>query len=139
MRLLGETLELDDGVVNTIERLVCHLYGMQTEQGINNARYKKFSQGKTPDPRQLPPIHNELQHHVQRCNYQSYVWKQVLFANPDLPSPSVHRWLLRDDLLKIQWMENMPAHETVLEMMVCECRKSACGNVSLSNVGARMR
>ena len=139
MRLLGETLELDDGVVNTIERLVCHLYGMQTEQGINNARYKKFSQGKTPDPRQLPPIHNEFQHHVQRCNYQSYVWKQVLFANPDLPSPSVHRWLLRDDLLKIQWMENMPAHETVLEMMVCECRKSACGNVSMSNFGARMR
>ena len=120
MRLLGETLEVDDGVVNTIERLVCHLYGMQTEQGINNARYKKFSQGRTPDPRELPPIHDKLQHHVQRCNYQSYVWKQVLFANPDIPSPSVRRWLLRDDLLKIQWMENMPNPETVLEMMVCE-------------------
>ena len=26
-------------------------------------------------------------------------------------------------------MENMPAPESVLEMMVCECRKSACGNM----------
>ena len=30
-RLLGETLEVDDSVFNTIERLVCHLYGMQME------------------------------------------------------------------------------------------------------------
>ena len=27
-----------------------------------------------------------------------------------------------DDLLKIQWMENMPTLESVLEMMVCKCR-----------------
>ena len=55
LRLLGETPEVDDSVFNTIERLMCHLYGMQAEHGINNARYKKFSQGKTPDPQQLPP------------------------------------------------------------------------------------
>ena len=71
LRLLGETLEVDDSVFNTIERLVFHLYSMQTEHGINNARYKKFSQGKTPDLQKLPPTHDELQQHVKRCNYQS--------------------------------------------------------------------
>ena len=129
LRLLGETLEVDDSVFNTTERLVCHLYGMQTEHRINNARYKKFSQGKTANPQQLPPTHDELQQHVKRCNYQSYVWKQALLVNPDIPSPSGHEWLLRDDLLRIQWMKNMPAPESVLEMMVCEYRKSACRNM----------
>ena len=129
LRLLGETLEVDGSVFNTIERLVCHLYGMQTEHEINNARYKKFSRDKNPDPQQLPPKHDELQQHVKSFNYQSYVWKQALFANPDITSPSGNEWLLRDDFLNIQWMENMPAPELVLEMMVCECRKSACGNM----------
>ena len=93
LRLLGETLEVDNGIFNTIERLVYHLYGKQTEHRISNAQYKKFSQGKTPNPQQLSPTHNQL---------QSYVWKQALLANSDIPSPSGHGWLLRDDLLKIQ-------------------------------------
>ena len=129
LRLLGESPEVDDSVFNTIERLVCHLYGMPMEHRINNARYKKFSQGKTPDTQQLPPTHDELQRHVKRCNYQSYLWKQALLPNPDIPSPSGHGWLLRDNLLKIQWMENMSAPESVLETMVCECRKSTCGSM----------
>ena len=128
LRLLGETLEVDDSVFNTIKRLVCHLQGTQTKQGINNARYKKFCQGQTPDPQKLPLMHDELQQHVKHCNHQSYLWKQALLVNPNIPSLSGYGWLLRDDLLKIQWMENIPASESVLEIMVCECRESACGN-----------
>ena len=71
LRLLRETLEVNDSVFNTLERLVRHLYGIQTEHGINNARYKKLSQGKTPDPQQLPATYDELQQHLKRCNYQS--------------------------------------------------------------------
>ena len=91
---------------STLERLLCHLYGTQTVHGANNIWYKKFSQGKTPDQQQLPPTHDKLQQNVKRCNYHYYVWKQSLLANPDIPSPSGHGWLLRDDLLKIQWIEN---------------------------------
>ena len=48
-------------------------------------------------------------------------------------------WLLRDNLSRIQWMENMPAPESVLEMMVCECQKLALQKyVSLLSFGARM-
>ena len=83
---------------------------------------------KTPDLQQLLPIYDKLEH-VKRFNYQFYVWKQTLLANPDIPSPSGHGWLLRDDLLNIQSMENIPAPESVLEIMVCQCRKSACGNM----------
>ena len=111
---------------------------MRTEHGIKNARYKKFSQGKTPDPQQLPPTHDELQQYAKRCNYQPYVWKQVLLANPNIPSPSGHRWLLRDDLLKIQWIENMPTPESVLEMMVRMLKISLRRYVTMSNFVARM-
>ena len=69
LRLLEESLKVGDSVFNTIERLVCHLYGIQTEHGIKNRLYKKFNQGKTPDPQQLPLTHDELQQHVKRYNY----------------------------------------------------------------------
>ena len=99
------------------------MYGRQKEHRINNARYKKFSQGKTQNPQQLSPTHDQLQQHGKRCNYQSYVWNQALLADPDIPPPCGHGWLLRDDLLKIQWTKNMPAPESVLEIMLCECQK----------------
>ena len=93
---------------------------------------KNFSKGKTQDPQQLTPTYNELQQlqqHIKCWNYQSHVWKKALIASPDIPSPSGHGWLFRDDLLKIYWMENMPAPISVLEMLVCKCQKWACGNV----------
>ena len=42
LRLPGETLEVDDSVFNTIERLVYHLYGMQTGHGINQLKIIKI-------------------------------------------------------------------------------------------------
>ena len=102
---------------------MCHLYGMQTKHAINNTRGTK-----TAHAQQLPPTQDEFQKHVKCWNYQSYVWKQALVSNPDISCPSGHEWLLRDDLSKIHWMENMPAPESVLKMRVCECRKSACTN-----------
>ena len=37
-------------------------------------------------------------------------------------------------------MENMPAPESVLEMIVCKCQKSACGNMCQCRIlGARMQ
>ena len=77
--------------------------------------------------KEYPPTHNELQQHVKCCNYQYYVWKQALPANPDVPSPFGHGWLLRDDLLKIQWIENMPAPKSGLDDV--QCRKSAWRNM----------
>ena len=55
MRLLGESLEVIENLFAIIERMVCHLYGMPEESGINSARYKKFCRAKTPKPHQLPP------------------------------------------------------------------------------------
>ena len=93
LRLLGETFDVDESVLSTIERLMSHLYGMQMEHRVNNTQYRKFIQGKAPDPQELHLTHDELQQYVKRCNYQSYVWKQASVANPNMPSPSRHLFL----------------------------------------------
>ena len=58
LRLLRKTLEVDDSVLHTIERLMCRLYGMQTEHRIQS-RQKSRSTATTP-------THDELQQHVKR-------------------------------------------------------------------------
>ena len=39
--LLGETLEVENAVLNTTDRLTCGLYSMQTESDVNVARNKE--------------------------------------------------------------------------------------------------
>ena len=92
MRLLGETLEVTEGLFAIIERMVCHLYGMPEESDLNSARYKKFCRAKTPEPQQLPPTRDELLQSVKRANYQSRVSKQALNTNFELHSPIGHGW-----------------------------------------------
>ena len=59
MRLLGESLQINENLFCTIERMVCHLYGMPEEHDIDNARYKIFCRSKTPEPYQLPPTKDD--------------------------------------------------------------------------------
>ena len=92
MRLLGETLEVTEGLFAITERMVCHLYGMPEESDLNSARYKKFCRAKTPEPHQLPPTRDELLQSVKRANYQSRVSKQALNTNFELHSPIGHGW-----------------------------------------------
>ena len=69
MRLLGESLEVTESLFATIEKMVCHLYGMSEESDINSARCKKFCRAKTPEPHNLFPTKEELLQHVKRANY----------------------------------------------------------------------
>ena len=69
MRLLGESLEVTESLFATIEKMVCHLYGMSEESDINSAGCKKFCRAKTPEPHNLFPTKEELLQHVKRANY----------------------------------------------------------------------
>ena len=123
---LGENIAVDESTTEKIEKLFCHLYGMPEENEINQARYRKFCKNKIPEPHQLPPTKDELLQHVKRANYQSFVWKRALYANPDIPSPIGNGWSLKDDVLEVVWMENLPAPESVLELITCDCRRLKC-------------
>ena len=50
-----------------------------------------------------------------RANYQAAIWRQALNANPEIPSPESHGWLIRDGQLDINWPE------ALLELILCGC------------------
>jgi len=123
---LRETIIVDESTASIIEKLFCHLYGMPQENEINEARYRKFCENKIPEPHQLPPTKDELLQHIKRANYQSFIWKRALHANPDIPSPVGNGWSMNGDRLEVVWMENLPAPESVLELITCDCRRLKC-------------
>lgn len=43
-------------------------------------------------------------------------------------------WKIIDDIVKKQEMKNLPAPEFVLNLMTCDCRRSASGFPSMSNL-----
>ena len=55
----------------------------------------------------LPPCHSSLELHIDRANYQTYIWKQSLSANPKLPSLTESGWKLENDQLEIKWGNEM--------------------------------
>ena len=68
MKLLGESLQLNESFVAVIEQFVCHIYRMPGEVDINGVRYKMFGRDKTPDANQLPATRDELLQHIKRSN-----------------------------------------------------------------------
>ena len=46
--------------------------------------------------------------------------------NPNIPSPTGRGWNKNDNHLDIVWMENQPASESLLELVVCDCRRPEC-------------
>ena len=88
MKLLGESLQLNDSLVAAIEQFVCHIYCMPGEVDINEARYNiRCSAEKTPDPNQLPPTTGELPQHIKHSNYQSYIWYNALLMQLQMSAP----------------------------------------------------
>ena len=126
IQALGEDIVADKSTTNVIKKLFCHLYGMPEENEINDSRYCKFCKNKIPEPHQLPPTKDELLQHVKRANYQSFIWKRALHANPDITSPVGDGWSLSGDVLEVVWMESLPAPESVLELITCDCRRLKC-------------
>ena len=90
MKLLGESLQLNESLVAVIEKFVCHIYRMSGEVDINEVRYKMFGRDKTPDANQLPATRDELLQHIKRSNYQSYIWKNALLTQLQMSVPQEH-------------------------------------------------
>ena len=64
--------------------------------------------------------------HSQRACYQTAVWKRALDAKPEIPNPIAKGWIQDkgdSTALAIDWMEGLPAPDTVLELMSCSCTR----------------
>lgn len=83
----------------------------------------------------LPPTSDSLSHHINRANYQAYVWKRSLCKDQDLPSPETNGWVIEDDNLITTLMTKDPTPVSLVELTICKCSHSACKRDHLSSAG----
>ena len=125
---LGENLELSMNTIEKVETFVCRLYGYECNS-TNMLRLEMFTaplarKKGPPETQSLPPTSDALRKHTTRANYQAYIWKHALDSDIDIPSPNGHGWLMDiDGNLSIDWMDQDPAPQAVLENISCGCTK----------------
>ena len=72
------------------------MYGRPKLADVNECRYVTFC-AKRGQSQSLPPCHDALRNHTMGADYQAAVWRHALDANPEVPSPEGHGWLITDD------------------------------------------
>ena len=105
-----------------MEKFVCSLYNDVHYCKVNDTRCKLFCKNQNLQSYQLPPTHAALQKHLQRANYQAYVWKHALDARILNQGPDGQGWRVRGEALEIAWTDLALAPESVMELVCCGCR-----------------
>ena len=80
-----------------MEKFVCSLYNDVNCCKVNDTRYKLFCKNQNLQLYQLPPTHAALQKHLQRANYQVYVWKHALDARILNQGPDGQGWRVSEE------------------------------------------
>jgi hypothetical protein len=129
---LGTQVPPSPQTVKACEKFVCALYRSSAKAGesADMVRHWTFCQKKQRNEN-LPPTSDSLRHHINRANYQSYVWKHALDQDPNLPSPVGNGWSNVKGQLMPVLMSKEPAPRGLLELTSCRCDKSACQRVDL--------
>ena len=126
---LGIHWTASEEVLKELEVFTCQLYGsIGGVTDINDCRYRLFCSKKGEiESYQLPPCRDCLHKHTERANYQSAIWRRALIANPSIPSPHGHGWIISgvdgSHDVKVEWMSGLPAPMAVLELLSCQCKK----------------
>lgn len=105
-----------DDLFFVLEEFVCRLSGMSDINRVDEARQEDI----------MPPNYDALKKHIQRSNYQAAIWRRCFEKQPDIPSAVGHGWKMIDGQLGIDWMDLQPAHQRILELSSCKCKKSKC-------------
>jgi hypothetical protein len=72
----------------------------------------------------LPPTQAALKKHIQRA--KASIWEKALEANPNICNPNGVGWHVENDRLTIDWTDQAPAPDAVLEIVSCNCKTSKC-------------
>lgn len=124
--------ELSADTFKDVERFVSILYtGDDSVENINDVRYNLFVKGKSLDS--LPPTRDALKQHVERANYQSYVWNRAMYPLQDLPDPATRGWKMDGSTLTPVLMTQESVPEKCHQLITCQCRRGCtfrCGCLS---------
>ena len=123
----GYTLDITDETMKYAEQFVALCYSQKhLFTDINKCRYNMFSKSQKQNIG-LPPCQSTLHLHLTRANYQAYIWKHCLNAEPALDSPTKHGW---DESMMPILTNGLPAPRQLLELHICGCKldcKRNCG------------
>ena len=99
-------------------------YGRERAANVDELGYQMYCQnGAKIACELLPRCSNVLKLHIQRANYQAWIWRNSLVACQDIPDPINHGWVMDTEYLNIKWMTCSPAPEEIIELMSCHCRR----------------
>ncbi|KAL9958655.1 hypothetical protein ACROYT_G035704 [Oculina patagonica] len=129
---------ISDETVTVCFNFIGLLYGEATSN-LNHLRYKLFTK-KHLDSSKLPPTEDGALYHVKRANYQCFIWKQARERSLSLTSPDGNGWIKDEngDLIP-KLMEEDPAPESFLELIVCRCMKRCNARCSCRKFGSPVR
>ena len=68
-------------------------------------------------------LHNEG--YVKFANYQTFIWKNALETDQEIPEADHHGCSGIDKTYKV-WMDNQNADDEILELVVCDFKKGKC-------------
>ncbi|KYN30246.1 hypothetical protein ALC57_00285, partial [Trachymyrmex cornetzi] len=112
----SEDYNIDESF-NTIERFICHLYGLKKIDDVNRARiaifYKTYTVSDTSQPFSLnvrnydacnlPPCQSELRQHVLRTRYIASLWRSAHTRMLNDMSPTDFGWTNVNGKLEMSW------------------------------------
>ncbi len=71
--------------------VIRYIYNDKKSQSLPESRASKWRALKRKTRLRIPPDEDTLQHHIQRANYQAFVWLSCK-DSPPAPSPLQHGW-----------------------------------------------
>ena len=100
---LGESFELAEEVCMKLERFVCQLYVKASREGLES--------------QQLQHTRDTLRKHIHDANYQAAIWKRSVESHHEIPNPADNGWKIVNEQLKIDWNDQPPAPDAVLQLL----------------------
>ncbi|XP_062513276.1 uncharacterized protein LOC134189062 [Corticium candelabrum] len=123
MQRLGESLTLDEHLIQLFEEFVYKTYGKESFTNVNSLRYHLFCTATSKWYADLPPTRDAFVQHVRRSNYQAFLWKQCL-QHGAVSGPIGHGWDIDDGDINVLWMTLPLAPLALLELLRCGCSSS---------------
>ena len=106
---VGDEWSLTQEASDKLEAFTCAIYGKSRVKEVNMARFLKINElcsdkaletMKNMDMASLALCKKTLEQHLKRVIHTVGTWKQSHLANPDIPDPVNHGWILVNDLLQ---------------------------------------